>query len=846
MDQGVLAKCDAISLFRDERDGRIAIRFRAVTKDLHVLSGFLGQEQFAGTGGHALTIATENVMKRACSRFSGRHDSKQKSFLKKSLFWHFKSKLFSVTTDSAADEVLSSELMRTKMTGFQELLAPNLRWVVRDKAHGSRRITSRPWHSDEFLNEVLQFMAGGPASIARLVHYSPEVKRIFQQFASTSESAVLKAVSNFRAAQHRFDSQAKPLGRTCLFLHACVRTALHLIRVRSDNVMRKAQNFLLWLNEERALQAAMLADAADTSLRLTRCMDSEELDTAALQAEVASYRNEIRALFVEGKCWTSFGYTKSMCESLSTPIVFQIGSKSRSLGTAAGVDNDVRQRCLGRMRAWVRLAESALEAEFPAFEIAQSFSVFDLRGEHRNPGDCLERIAKSCQLDFQILLDQWQDVSPRARAEFTSLSSNKEAWKAVLQKLGQHNVTRKNHPTDVLTEALVQYFAFGGSSSGVEQNFSKAAWNFHCRRRSALPQTEEMAIKVCLDFTNHDSTKVITLARKVWAMCFGRPRKRLKSRVDKGIKRPIQAHSGRPKTESAFLHMRREAAVSAGLNCTAGCLGLDAVRPHWSEAHDAELLFQERKLHERRVQAYAENSLLVSEEAPELQIAAETCKRKMIDNELARDKKRRRLQDLASAQNVLPPLAGLCVYYKADMAVPANQAASALEDGLVKWSLRATRQALDAHAVICHCPGDIKDLRVNLLSALLGWYEISSTLVVNGKGAILKMKRAAATKRVLVVSRQCAAQSKKFWRFLRESLPEDHRWLMHVADIMNLVSTQQRYNVGMAYVVATPQELKSPALLNAKHVYTVTTFIHKIRQVDILKSNEGLACRGGA
>ena len=124
MDQVVLAKCAAIGLFRDERDGRIAIRFRAVTPDLHVLSGFLGQEQFAGTGGRALTIATEHVMKRACSRFSGRHDSKQKSFLKKSLFRHFKSKLVSVTTDSAADEVLSSELMRTKMTGFRELYLP--------------------------------------------------------------------------------------------------------------------------------------------------------------------------------------------------------------------------------------------------------------------------------------------------------------------------------------------------------------------------------------------------------------------------------------------------------------------------------------------------------------------------------------------------------------------------------------------------------------------------------------------------------------------------------------------------------------------------------------------------
>ena len=83
-----------------------------------------------------------------------------------------------------------------------------------------------------------------------------------------------------------------------------------------------------------------------------------------------------------------------------------------------------------------------------------------------------------------------------------------------------------------------------------------------------------MALKVCLDFKNHDSTKVIMLARKVWALCFGQPRQRLKSRIDKGIKKPILVHTGQPKTEAAFLHMRREAAVSAGLNCKAGCLGL--------------------------------------------------------------------------------------------------------------------------------------------------------------------------------------------------------------------------------------------------------------------------------
>ena len=52
----------------------------------------------------------------------------------------------------------------------------------------------------------------------------------------------------------------------------------------------------------------------------------------------------------------------------------------------------------------------------------------------------------------------------------------------------------------MLREALIAYFAFSISSSGVEQKFSKGALRFTDRQASAKAETEEMYLKVCLDF----------------------------------------------------------------------------------------------------------------------------------------------------------------------------------------------------------------------------------------------------------------------------------------------------------------------------------------------------------
>lgn len=88
IDQRRLSKSSEIGLFRHERKGRILVRFRAVTDELDVWCGMLGQERDAGTGGENLTLATEKILKRSCSRWAGSGSDKQKPFVKTKLLEH--------------------------------------------------------------------------------------------------------------------------------------------------------------------------------------------------------------------------------------------------------------------------------------------------------------------------------------------------------------------------------------------------------------------------------------------------------------------------------------------------------------------------------------------------------------------------------------------------------------------------------------------------------------------------------------------------------------------------------------------------------------------------------------
>jgi hypothetical protein len=370
--QKAVDDCHSIALFRDESKSRLALRFRTVSDTLDTFSGFLGQERDPGTGALNVTKATKRVMTRFCSRFSGAPYLKTKKvFLKTKTFRNLRHKVKAVTVDAAGDEVLSVEMMRSaKLSGEATRLTPNCKFLNRDKTHGSRRLISRGWGADKFLNENVTMFARGRGSIARIIQNSPAVRSKFNGFCKTTFRSVLVIVRNMRAALHRYETMQKPFGRTVLFTHGCVKTALWCA-LRADDTAIRAKAWLRWIDEEKCVQSAMQADASDQTLFVTRQIDNEDVDAATIRRRLFDYLSTIDWL-LDGpnpKILTVFGYTKTMLSTLRRPLVWHLGNQSFCLGSSSGVSDEIITRCLDRMRCWKLLMKATVAAEFPSFEI---------------------------------------------------------------------------------------------------------------------------------------------------------------------------------------------------------------------------------------------------------------------------------------------------------------------------------------------------------------------------------------------------------------------------------------------------------------------------------------------
>ena len=295
----------------------------------------------------------------------------QQPELRRSLLDHLRSSVFAITTDAAADEMLASKMGATLSAHRLANLTPNLQFIMFDKAHASRRVTASPWASDSYLQDVLLNMCRGSGSPARMIQNSTHLRREFQKFVAEGvDQPLRRAASNFRAAMHRFESFQKPLGRSCLYFRASIQTMLHCSR-RADMSGKRARDWLLWINEERLMSAAMLSDASDEAIVLTRLLDQEDTDPAMLQREVGAFLTRVGSLFDGGKVTQVFGYTSTMLASLRSPMVYEIAGQLRTLGDARGVQGDVIERCLDRMRCWLVLARATIKAKFPSFELAQ-------------------------------------------------------------------------------------------------------------------------------------------------------------------------------------------------------------------------------------------------------------------------------------------------------------------------------------------------------------------------------------------------------------------------------------------------------------------------------------------
>ena len=373
VDQQRCNSSEAMAIFRDESKGRLAVRFRAVMPDLEVHCGTMGQAREFGSGALAVTKATCKVMARFASRFHGAPGQCIKTaFVKKKLLAKVRQNVVLLTVDSAADEILSGEMMRSSvLSGMRTRAMPSLKYVLRDKTHGSRRLVSRLLSADPYLLDITTHFARGRNSMARLIHNSYIIRTKFKFFAKTSFRIMSNTVNNMRAAPHRYKSMQKPFGRTVLFIYGTLRTALWCAQTREDESAVTGKEWALWITNERCLQSSMMADASDQTMIITRLIDTEHVDAAVLNREVRSYLATIDMLFgSEEKCLTIFGYTKAMLDTLSRPLVYNVGGKVHSLGMEGPFPRVIIDRCLARMRCWVKLARATLAVEFPSFELA--------------------------------------------------------------------------------------------------------------------------------------------------------------------------------------------------------------------------------------------------------------------------------------------------------------------------------------------------------------------------------------------------------------------------------------------------------------------------------------------
>ena len=62
---------------------------------------------------------------------------------------------------------------------------------------------------------------------------------------------------------------------------------------------------------------------------------------------------------------------KTVVDVLSKPMVWVVKDKRSSIGSEYGPSHGLKQSCLARMRCWLKLCASTIQAEFPDFALVQ-------------------------------------------------------------------------------------------------------------------------------------------------------------------------------------------------------------------------------------------------------------------------------------------------------------------------------------------------------------------------------------------------------------------------------------------------------------------------------------------
>ncbi|CAE7657751.1 unnamed protein product [Symbiodinium sp. CCMP2592] len=571
IDSSILQEAASILIQLDARQLRLCIRFQAADHDVMVRRGLLGFEQIESLGHQDVANGVQSALRRFCT-FNGEVDVEKLQLITQ--------RIEAINADGASDVQLSLNTLRK--------LWPSVKVVLRDSTHSARRILSRPWSAIDAIHECFQTAISGQGAMARLVQASPTLARAFERFCQevTDSPASGRRIKNLAMRKHRFDSAAKPLGRFILFCEAHLMLALSLSSNKSHDSCQYGMRFLEWIDEEKLLLLGLLADCSDEALQLVRFYDTEQHDSAEMQYQLQVFASKLQHLFLEGHAFQAGGYAQHVVDILQKPRGFCVQGCPKSLGGPQKVTEAAKERALGHLRLYTRLAIKTLQAEFPAFSLLACFRMFNVGPATR------------------------AQAAEDARQLIEGKLSNVDAWsRAVHRTATRQRQVRENYPSGVLRVVLARYAAWtGATTSGVEQFFAKMADHVPSDRNHLTDAHLFTEAKLLSDFRDRDTCQetVCELASEIWKLTSGPPRASAKDRIDAGV----------PRKKPQDRQRRKRAAETDIVDLDSALRLAESVTEEAVVAQPKvlkELRFLEDKSFRNDVLAFLDNALLESE-----------------------------------------------------------------------------------------------------------------------------------------------------------------------------------------------------------------------------------------
>lgn len=222
---------------------------------------------------------------------------------------------------------------------------------MRDKAHEARRVLSRPWKADVYLDTIITSIVSGRSSICQIIQKSDDLRAWYAEATRASKNSVVSThFANLRAALHRYESLVTPLSRFVLDIEAVLAVAMRIESERGGHTQVVAAALLRSVDEELLLSVALMADAGDEALQIIRHFDKSSIDSARAGSAVQRFLDNIIDLFCNEKIWTVRGHAHCMLEWLRSTHILRYGqSEVRTIGGPLLVTQHLKKICVDRL-----------------------------------------------------------------------------------------------------------------------------------------------------------------------------------------------------------------------------------------------------------------------------------------------------------------------------------------------------------------------------------------------------------------------------------------------------------------------------------------------------------------